>query len=82
MHDFLRGRQRPTEYHRRESAIVFGRPCTATALSVADTSNQVNEDTVYEVELTVRPVDGAGRTEFRCVIGRDDASRVEAFWTD
>lgn len=25
---------------------------------------------------------GAGATEFRCVIDRDDASRVEVFWSD
>ncbi|MEO3779367.1 hypothetical protein ABGB16_21495 [Micromonospora sp. B11E3] len=88
--------------HLSDEQIDAGRPCTATVLSVADTSNSVNENTVYEVKLRIRPTDGAayeatvrdalnsveagrvgaGTTEFRCVIDKDDPSRVEVFWSD
>lgn len=87
--------------HLSEAEIRDGRACTATVLSVQDTGSTINDDTVYEFTLRVRPTAGggydatirdslnsveagrvgAGTTEFRCVIDRDDASRVEVFWS-
>jgi hypothetical protein len=86
-----------------DEEIRNGRSCTATVLSVTDTKSTLNERTVYEFKLEVKPSDGAaayrvtmrdtlnsieagrvgaGATDFRCVIDRDDTSRVEVFWSD
>ena len=87
--------------HLSDAEIRDGRDCTAAVLSVRDTGSVINENTVYEFRLRVRPSDGAeyeatirdalnsveagrvgaGTTGFRCVIDRDDASRVEVFWS-
>ncbi|MEU5939049.1 hypothetical protein ABZ807_07630 [Micromonospora sp. NPDC047548] len=88
--------------HLSDEEIRDGRPCTATVLTVTDTHNSINENSVYEVKLRVQPTDGAayeatvrdalnsveagrvgaGATEFRCMIDRNEASRVEVFWSD
>jgi hypothetical protein len=87
--------------HLSDEQIHDGRTCTAVVTSVHDTGSVLNDDTVYEFKLQVRPSDGvayqatirdslnsieaarvgAGTTEFPCVIDRDDASRVEVFWS-
>ena len=60
--------------HLTDEEIRTGRPCTATVLSVADTSNVVNGNTVYEMKLRVRPEDGA---EYEATV-RDALNSVEA----
>ncbi len=88
-----------------EKDIREGRPCTATVLSVKETSDRRNRERVFAFRLRVKPDEGttddgyevtvrdapnaieAGRvktdgTKFRCVIHRDDESRVKVFWAD
>jgi hypothetical protein len=87
--------------HLSDEQVRDGRACTAAVLSVRDTGSIINDDTVYEFRLRVKPSDGArydatvrdalnsieagrvgaGTTDFRCVIDREDASRVEVFWS-
>jgi hypothetical protein len=57
-----------------DEEIRTGRPCKATVLSVTDTRNLVNENTVYEVKLRVEPTDG---TAYDATV-RDALNSVEA----
>jgi hypothetical protein len=69
--------------HLSDDQIRDGRACTATITAVEDTGSVINDDTVYEFTLRVRPATGAAYdATVRDALNSIEAGRIGAGTTD